>query len=129
MGDQPPSAIGRQMGTLIAPTNAFNDRGLVVRDLYWVQRLFDARVRILIGRGDPSDYVGATWMQNVNNSFVNRSFSANPAVPFPGHGPKLVSRSAQPTFFMSPLAQTTLTAGPSGLRLTPSSFILKQALK
>jgi hypothetical protein len=28
-------------------------------------------------------------MQNVNNSFVNRSFSANPAVPFPGHGPML----------------------------------------
>ena len=81
MGDQPPSAIGRQMGTLIAPTNAFNDRGLVVRDLYWVQRLFDARVRILIGRGDPSDYVGATWMQNVNNSFVNRSFG-EPRRPF-----------------------------------------------
>ena len=33
---------------------------------------------------DPSDYVGAIWMGNVNNSFVNRSFSANPAVAFPG---------------------------------------------
>jgi porin len=55
MGTQPPSVLGRQMGTLIAPTSAFNDRGLVVRDLYWVQKLFDARVRILMGRGDPSD--------------------------------------------------------------------------
>ena len=27
MGDQPPSAVGRQVGTLIPPTNAFNDRG------------------------------------------------------------------------------------------------------
>jgi hypothetical protein len=89
IGEQPPSAIGGQMGTLIAPTSAFNDRREVIRDLYWIQRLFDARVRILIGRADPSDYVGATWMQNVNNSFVNRNFSANPAVPFPGHGPML----------------------------------------
>jgi porin len=98
IGDQPPSVLGRQMGTLVAPTNAFNDRGLVVRDFYWVQRLFDARVRILIGRGDPSDYVGAVWLQNVNNSFVNRSFSANPAVPFPGHGP-ILGVSIRPTDF------------------------------
>lgn len=89
VGDQPPSAVGREIGTLIPPTNAFNDRGWVVRDAYWIQRLFDARVRILIGRADPSDYVGSYWLQNVNNSFVNRHFSANPAVPFPGHGPML----------------------------------------
>jgi hypothetical protein len=89
MGDQPPSAVGRQVGTLIPPTNAFNDRGWVIRDAYWIQRLFNARLRIIIGRADPSDYVGAYWLQNVNNSFVNRHFSANPAVPFPGHGPLL----------------------------------------
>lgn len=96
MGDQPPSALGRQMGTVIPPTNAFNDRGLVIRDLYWIQRLFNTRLRILIGRGDPSDYFGAHWMQNVNSSFVNRHFSANPAVPFPGHGP-LFGVSIRPT--------------------------------
>ncbi|MGA7215110.1 MAG: hypothetical protein WBX20_12965, partial [Terrimicrobiaceae bacterium] len=89
MGNQPPSAVGREIGTLIPPTNAFNNRGWVIRDAYWIQRLFDARVRIIIGRADPSDYVGAYWLQNVNNSFVNRHFSANPAVPFPGHGPLL----------------------------------------
>ena len=61
-----------------------------------IQRLFDARVRILIGRADPSDYVGAYWLQNVNNSFVNRHFSANPAVSFPGHGP-LLGVSIRPT--------------------------------
>ena len=93
---QAPSVLGRQMGTLVAPTNAFNDRGWVVRDLYWIQRLFNARLRILVGRGDPSDYVGAIWMGNVNNSFVNRSFSANPAVAFPGHGP-ILGVSIRPT--------------------------------
>jgi len=89
IGNQPPSVVGRQMGTVVGPTNAFNDRGWVIRDLYWIQRFFDARLRILIGRADPSDYVGAHWMQNANNAFINRSFSANPAIPFPGHGPML----------------------------------------
>ncbi|MFZ4682131.1 MAG: carbohydrate porin [Terrimicrobiaceae bacterium] len=89
MGDQPPSEIRGQMGAIVAPTGTFNDRGWVIRDAYWIQRLFDARVRILIGRADPSDYVGSHWLQNVNNSFVNRNFSANAAVPFPGHGPML----------------------------------------
>jgi porin len=106
MGSQPPSRIGGQMGTLLAPTGTFNDRGWVIRDAYWVQRLFDARVRILIGRADPSDYVGSYWLQNVNNSFVNRNFSANPAVPFPGHGPML-GISIRPT------DQYYLTAGAS----------------
>lgn len=96
MGAQPASAVGGQVGTLVNPTNAFNDRGWVVRDAYWIQRLFDARVRILFGRADPSDYFGSHWLQNVNNSFVNRSFSANPAVPFPGHGPML-GISVRPT--------------------------------
>jgi len=96
IGAQPPSVIGGQNGTLINVVNAFNDRGGVIRDLYWIQRLFDARLRILIGRADPSDYVGSHLMQNVNNSFVSRHFSANPAVPFPGHGP-LIGVSLRPT--------------------------------
>ena len=106
IGGQPPSRIGGQMGTLVAPTNAFNDRGWVIRDAYWIQRLFDARIRILFGRADPSDYVGAHWLQNVNSSFVNRNFSTNPAVPFPGHGPML-GISIRPT------DELYLTAGAS----------------
>lgn len=106
IGDQAPSLIGGQMGTIVAPTGTFNDRGWVIRDAYWIQRLFDARVRILFGRADPSDYVGSHWLQNVNNSFVNRNFSANAAIPFPGHGPML-GISIRPT------GQFYLTAGAS----------------
>lgn len=96
IGAQPPSLVGGQAGTLVAPTGTFNDRGWVVRDAYWVQRLFEGKLRFLIGRGDPSDYAGSHWLQNVNNSFTNRSFSANPSVPWPGHGP-LVGVSIRPT--------------------------------
>jgi porin len=96
IGDQPPSALGRQIGTLVPVNNGFNDRGWVVRDAYWIQRLFNARLRILFGRGYAADYVGSYWLQNVNNSFVNRNFSANPSIPFPGHGP-ILGVSLRPT--------------------------------
>lgn len=89
MGSQAPSLVRGQAGTLVAPTSAFNDRGWVIRDAYWIQRLFDGKIRILLGRADISDYVGSHWLQNVNNSFINRNFSANAAIPFPGHGPML----------------------------------------
>jgi porin len=104
MADQTPSLLRGQMGTLIPPVNTFNDRGWVIRDCYWIQRLWEGRIRILVGRGDISDYVGAHWLQNVNNSFANRSFSANPAMAFPGHGP-MAGISLRPT------DQFYLTAG------------------
>lgn len=85
-GNDPASSVGPELGTLINTTNAFNDRKWVLRDTYWLQRLFDDKLRILFGRADTSDFVGQQPMQNVNASFVNRSFSANPGVPFPGHG-------------------------------------------
>lgn len=87
--DNPPSALGRELGTLINVTNAFNDRGWVVRDFYWLQRLFDDKLRFLVGRADLGDFFGTQPMQNVNTMFVNRHFSGNPSVPSPGHGPSI----------------------------------------
>lgn len=89
LGTDPASRVGPQLGTLINTTNAFNDRGWVVRDAYWLQRFYDGRLRVLVGRADTSDYVGQQPMQNVNSLFANRSFSANPTAPFPGHGPTI----------------------------------------
>lgn len=84
---QPPSALGAELGTLVNPVNAFNDRGWVARDIHWLQRLVDGKLRVLVGRADMGDYVGQQPMQNVNTLFVSRHFSGNPTVPFPGHGP------------------------------------------
>jgi len=89
IGTDPASRVGPQLGTLINTTNAFNDRGWVVRDAYWLQRFYDGKLRVLVGRADTSDFVGQQPMQNVNAMFVNRHLSANPTVPFPGHGPTI----------------------------------------
>jgi len=88
MGEQTPSQLGGVLGTLTNVTSAFNGRGWVVRDVYWLQRLLDGKLRFLIGRADISDFIGGMRMQNVNNSFFNRAFSGNAAVAYPaGHGP------------------------------------------
>jgi len=86
IGYQPASALRGVLGTLNAPTNGFNDRGFVVRDFYWLQRVFDGKLGLALGRGDTSDFFGGHRMQSLNVSFSNRSFSANTVIPSPGHG-------------------------------------------
>jgi len=86
IGEQPASALGGQIGSLQNTTGGFNDRGWVLRDLFWAQRLFDGKLRILFGRADISDYFGGHWLQGINHFFSNRAFSANSTTAFPaGH--------------------------------------------
>lgn len=85
-GPEPASNLRSVLGTLHPPTNGFNDRGAVVRDVYWIQRLLDGKLGFALGRGDTSDFFGGHRMQSLNNSFSNRSLSANTVIPSPGHG-------------------------------------------
>ena len=87
IGDRTPNSLGAQVATLQPTANTFNDRGFVVRDVYWTQRAYEGQLRFLLGRADSTDYFGSTWMQSANNSFVNRMFAANPTIVAPGHGP------------------------------------------
>jgi carbohydrate-selective porin OprB len=87
IGNRTPNSLGGQVATLQPTANTFNDRGWVVRDVLWTQRLYEGQLRFMIGRADSTDYFGSTWMQSANNSFVNRMFAANPTIVAPGHGP------------------------------------------
>lgn len=87
IGSRTPNSLGGQISTLQPTANTFNDRGFVVRDLYWVQRLYEGQLRFIVGRADSTDYFGSTWMQSAVNSFVNRMFASNPNQVAPGHGP------------------------------------------
>jgi hypothetical protein len=69
IGNRTPNDLGGQVATLQPTANTFNDRGWVVRDVFWTQRLWEGQVRFLIGRADSTDYFGSTWMQSANNSF------------------------------------------------------------
>lgn len=95
-GDIPPSQLRNQIGSLVATTGAFNDRGLVVRDAFWDQRFFDAKLRVVAGRGAPDDYVGSHRLQSANFGFLNGNLGGNPTMSFVGHGP-LALASLHPT--------------------------------
>lgn len=86
IGDQPPSALGGQIGTLVSTTNGFSERPMVVKELYWDQRLFDDRVRFGVGRIDAENMFGGHRLQSANMFFLNKAFSSNPAIAFPGTG-------------------------------------------
>lgn len=86
IGSRTPSDLGGQIGTLIGTTNGFSERTMVVKELYWVQRLFDDRLRFGVGRADPENLVGGHKLQSANTSFFNKAFSTNPTIAFPGSG-------------------------------------------
>jgi porin len=124
IGSRTPNSLGGQISTLQPTANTFNDRGFVVRDVFYVQRLVEGQVRFLIGRADSTDYFGSTWMQSANNSFVNRMFASNPTIVAPGHGPAtgLSYRPNDYDFYISAGAAnaygTTTTSGFSSLEET-----------
>lgn len=97
IGDQPANALGGVLGLLTNTTGGFNDRGWVLRDLFWLQSLWENKVRFLVGRADVSDYVGGNRLQSINNSFSNRAFSANATVDFPGGHAWSAGMSITPT--------------------------------
>lgn len=86
IGDQAPSALGGEIGTLTPTTNGFGERPLVVKELYWDQRLFEDRFRFAVGRIDPENLFGGHRLQSANLYFLNKVFSSNPTVAYPGPG-------------------------------------------
>lgn len=85
-GHQTPSELGGQIGSLTPTTNGFNERVLTVKEFYWDQRLFEDRFRFVVGRLDPENLFGGHRLQSANTFFLNKAFSSNPTVSFPGSG-------------------------------------------
>lgn len=86
IGDQAPSALGAQIGSLTSTTNGFGERPMIVKELYWDQHLFEDTFRFGIGRIDPENLFGGHRLQSANFYFLNKAFSSNPTVAFPGPG-------------------------------------------
>lgn len=86
IGSLTPSALGGQLGTLTPTTNGFSERPMVVKELYWDQRLFEDHFRFAVGRIDPENLFGAHRLQSANTFFLNKVFSSNPTVSYPGPG-------------------------------------------
>ncbi len=96
IGWENPNALRGDIGTLQRTTGGFDDREWAVRDVYWIQHLFDDRLRLLAGRSDVSDLVGAHRLQGINSSFSNRAFSADSTTAYPGGHVMSASASVRP---------------------------------
>lgn len=86
IGDMPPGSLGGEIGTLVPTTNGFGERPFIIKELYWDQRLFEDRFRFGLGRIDPENIFGSHRLQSANTFFLNKAFSGNVAVPYPGPG-------------------------------------------
>ncbi len=94
--DITPAQLSGEIGSVVGTGGPFNNRGLVIRDAFWEQRLLGARLRVLAGRAAPDDYVGAHRLASANFAFFNASVAGNPTMAAVGHGP-LALVSIHPT--------------------------------
>lgn len=99
IGDMVPSQLGGEIGTLLGTTNSFSERPVVVKELYWDQRLFEDRFRFAVGRIDPENLFGGHRLQSANMFFFNKAFSTNPTVAYGGPG-GAVAAQVKPTPWM-----------------------------
>lgn len=86
IGDRPPSALAGEIGAGIGTTNGFSERPMIVKELYWLQHAFDGVLRFGAGRAEPENLVGGHRLQSANTAFLNKAFSGNPAIAYPGAG-------------------------------------------
>lgn len=96
IGWENPNSLRDDVGTLQRTTGGFDDRGIVLRDLFYIQHLFEDRLRLLAGRADVSDLVGGHRLQSINLSFFNRAFSADSTTAYPGGHVTAASASIRP---------------------------------
>ncbi len=62
---------------------------------YWVQSLFEGALRIGFGRADPENIFAGHKLQSANLFFLNKAFSTNPTVAYPGSG-DVIAASLKP---------------------------------
>lgn len=86
MGAITPSQLAGEIGALNGTTNGMNIRPIVVKELYWIQRLNDDKLRYAVGRVDPDGVLAGHALQSANTSFLNKAFSTSPTLPLPGSG-------------------------------------------
>jgi hypothetical protein len=85
-GDRSPSELGVDLGAAWGVTDAFNDNGFEIPDLYIRQIIERWNTELRYGQLSVEDQLDGHSLRGVKRSFLNRAFSTNPAVAFPRFG-------------------------------------------
>lgn len=87
LGEVAPANLASEIGAIWGTSDGIgDDESFPVVQLYYEQRLFDDRVMAVIGKIDTTNYVGTNRYADDSLYFMNRAFSSNPAMNYPGNG-------------------------------------------
>jgi len=86
IGDQPPAALGGQIGSLWKTSDSFNERSPQIAQIFWDQHLFNNLFVIDAGKLDPTNYYATNISDNDKQFFMSDAFSGIPAVGAPNNG-------------------------------------------
>ena len=82
----PPSELGFEVGYLGLTGTLFNDVETFLSDFNWQQQFNDGATGLLVGRFDPSDYMGVSGYANPWTTFSNLAILMNTSVALPDMG-------------------------------------------
>lgn len=85
-GDTAPSGVASQTGTLWGLVDGFSDSGFEVPDFYLLQKIPKYGIEIRYGQMVIDSQFDRHSLRSSKQAFLNRAFSANPAVAFPRFG-------------------------------------------
>lgn len=86
IGSRPAADISSIAGLGVPAIDGFTERPVIIKDLYWIQHLFDGVLRLGAGRAGVDGFVGSHKFQSANTFFLSKAFSGNASMAFPGNG-------------------------------------------
>jgi porin len=82
----PPIALGASAGSILPTGVPFSDKGWLLTNLYWKQKLWGDRVHVVAGQIDVTDYLDVYGMISPWLAFNNLAFLTNPTIATPDQG-------------------------------------------
>jgi len=86
IGNQAPSALGEQIGSLVKTTKGFGEKSPSFAQLYWEQHISKNVFILDLGKLDATNYYSDNVAAGDREYFMNAAFSAIPAIATPGNG-------------------------------------------
>lgn len=81
-----PARLGPEVGSAWNTSDGFNSQSPALTQFYWEQHLFDDAFVANVGKIKADNYYSTNRASNDNLLFLNRAFSSNPAMKYPGAG-------------------------------------------
>lgn len=87
IGQVAPANLGSELGAIWGTSDGIGaDESFPIVQLYYEQWMFDDRLMAVVGKIDTTNYVGTNRFADDTLYFMNRAFSSDPAINYPGNG-------------------------------------------